>query len=561
MTRLARALAAALLAVAVLAACARIPLAGPVLEGQDVEQSENQGYLLLPDPPVPGAGQDEIVRGFLDAGTGTQSNYEVAREFLSNELASTWDPTARVLVHAGPVSIARVDETTVTATIDVVAQVGPNGRYQELASPERRVLTYRLQSVGNEWRISSAEHGLVLLRETFSQVFKPFTLQFFDQSMRRLVPDVRWFPDHPTAPTRIVQGLLAGPVEWLREGGVGTAFPADTVLRGPVTADAGIAAADFSPGISSASSENFSLMFLQLRESLIGVSGITDLRMSVNGAQLDVSLPGDGVVQTQVPVNATPVVARGSDLGYLSGDSITPPKGAESLGQAAAALRPWRGTVSVTHQLGAFLTPRGVVALPFSGGPGVLTDGRLDLAAPSIDPQGYVWTASASSAKIGVMSGVGGARTELEIPGVGRQGVVSLQVSREGARLAALVKDGGALRVVVAAVLRDTAGVPVGIGVPEVIPLGSGTPRELTWVDATSFAVLVADASGSTVVRTHLAGGATADYGAVQNATQIAGGNTLAGLRIVDAAGSMWVPRNNRWQATGAAVQYLATQA
>lgn len=552
----------ALLAVAVLGACARIPLDGPVTAGQAVEPGKQPDVHFYPDGPSPGAEPDAVVRGFLEAGTGTQGNYETAREYLSDAFATSWDPTSRVLVHAEPPTVEIVAPGRVRATVEVSAEIGPDGSYTQLREPETRTLDFELQRVGDEWRIVQAEAGVVLQRENFSVIFAPFTLYFFDASYRYLVPDVRWFPNYVTTPTRIVQGILDGPVGWLAEGAVTSAFPGETVLRGPVSVDGTLASADFSPSISTASTERFSLMYVQLRESLRGYAGLEEVRMSVNGASLDVSLPPDGAVYAHAQVNPTPLVASGGRVGYLSGETITPPAGVERLEAMLPNLGATGGTISIDHRVGAFLTPGGVMAVPFETGQPIGIDAREGLATPSIDTFGYVWTVSQSDPRVLVSDLEGREAMTLKLPGLDVSGISSLQVSREGARVAAVVNDHGRSVVVFASVQRsDGSGEPSGIGGALALPVGPGTVLELTWVDETSIALLIADAEGNATVQVQRVGGEFVDYGAVPQGTQVAGSNSRAGLRVMDAGGHLWVPRSNRWQMTGTTIDFLITQA
>ena len=65
---------------------------------------------------------------------------------------------------------------------------------------------------------------------SFTQVFRDYTLYFFDPSHRYLVPDVRWYAGRDSAQTSIVQAMLAGPAEWLAPGVV-SAFPEGVQLE------------------------------------------------------------------------------------------------------------------------------------------------------------------------------------------------------------------------------------------------------------------------------------------------------------------------------------------
>ncbi|MGO2112232.1 MAG: GerMN domain-containing protein, partial [Pseudoclavibacter sp.] len=275
-TRLVRA-ACAVVVIVLLAACARIPLSGSVAEGQDVQAPDEQGVQYLPPSPVPGAAPEQIVEGFLEAGTGTQNNYATARSYLTEDVAGSWDPAARVLVRDADVAYTLVGESTVRVEFNVVAEIDQHGVYEAYSTPQPTSIEYQVQRVDGEWRVSSAEPGLVLMTQPFGQVFEPYTVYFYDSTFRYLVPDVRWYPSSSAAATQIVQAILDGPSPWLAEGSVRSAFPDDTELRGPVTTEDSEAVADFTTAISSAASDVFPLMLMQLSESLTDVGGISEV--------------------------------------------------------------------------------------------------------------------------------------------------------------------------------------------------------------------------------------------------------------------------------------------
>ncbi|MGO2113241.1 MAG: LpqB family beta-propeller domain-containing protein, partial [Pseudoclavibacter sp.] len=274
------------------------------------------------------------------------------------------------------------------------------------------------------------------------------------------------------------------------------------------------------------------------------------------------NLPSEDVVHQHASVNSTPLVYRDGEFGYLSGDAITPPTGSERLTDMLPNLDATRGTVSVDQGIGAFLTPSGVMAIPFLTGQPVAIDAREDVVLPSIDPYGFIWTVAREDADIHVSDISRQFDVGLELGSYGSDGILSLQVSRDGARVAALVEDEDVIRLVVAAIERTPGGgEPTGIGTPISIPLGEGRPTEVTWVDGTSIAVMSTDGQGTNSVRTQLIGGEAEAYGAVQNATQMAGSNTLVGLRVIDSGGNLFVPRAGRWSEQGARIDFLLTQA
>ena len=95
-------IAALMAAIAVLTGCARLPMSGEVRQGQVIDDGlANEQLYYSPSGPSQGATMDEIVSGFLNAGTGPQNDYAVAREYLSEDFRSDWLPNEEVLVETG----------------------------------------------------------------------------------------------------------------------------------------------------------------------------------------------------------------------------------------------------------------------------------------------------------------------------------------------------------------------------------------------------------------------------------------------------------------------------
>ena len=117
-----------------------------------------------------------------------------------------------------------VDDTAMRVDATPAASLRDNGQYEEPESRTPIPLDYRFEQVEGEWRISIAPTGILIDQVSFAQVFREYTLYFFDPTHRYLVPDVRWYAGRDSAQTSIVQALLAGPAEWLAPGVV-SAFP------------------------------------------------------------------------------------------------------------------------------------------------------------------------------------------------------------------------------------------------------------------------------------------------------------------------------------------------
>ena len=87
------------LSVALLTACAGLPIAGPVNEGLPPgELAGSLGVDFLPERPIAGATPEQIVEGFVEAATSPAGNFEIARSFLASSVRDEWDPSAGVTI-------------------------------------------------------------------------------------------------------------------------------------------------------------------------------------------------------------------------------------------------------------------------------------------------------------------------------------------------------------------------------------------------------------------------------------------------------------------------------
>src|SRR5690606_19679425 len=147
--------------------------------------------------PTPDADPMGILTGFMLAVRAPQADYQVARQFLTPELAVSWDPGAGVLVRSGAATLMpeeRGTEPVVHYAFNTSASVDDAGRYRETATVGSRTLEFSFRQVEGQWRISGAPNGIVLADGSFERAFQSNALYFFDPSGRYLVPDVRWFP-------------------------------------------------------------------------------------------------------------------------------------------------------------------------------------------------------------------------------------------------------------------------------------------------------------------------------------------------------------------------------
>lgn len=547
-------------AVVVLAACVGIPSAGPVNAGISIKAGGvDDGAILIPEGPVRGAKPAQILQGFIAAFAGSQNNYGVAREFLGGSFKSSWDPRSSVLVRTGATRTESIGSDQMSYTINTIADIDSAGSYTRSQEPESQVLNYHFAKEKGQWRITEAPQGIVLPESTFGSVFSEQTLYFLDPTGQRLVPDRRWFPTG-AQPVRIVSALLAGPPTSLR-GAVYSAFPDGTKLSSPlVPVQDGIAKIDLSTEVLSSKAHERQLMKLQLLSSLGGVPNITGIAISVSDSPLPLPSPSGASPLPEPQVDPRPLVLQKDQFGFVESGKITP---IPSLSQKILALGPTAVTLASDGTTAAVLSNAGV-SLVTSNSAAVTLDTRGGLIAPSLDEDGYVWSVPAASPNsIEIFSASGKMSTLSPAVPAGSR-IVSLAVSRDGARVAMYLSTDVGPRLIVAGIVRssDQEQLPVSLVAERVLDVtgDSGAAIDASWADGLSVATLSV-ANGQPSVVLYQLGGPRVSLGHPDGAQEIVGGNGgSSGLRVLGPDGTIQALRGSGWIGSGVQVSFIATQ-
>ncbi|ARC57398.1 Lipoprotein LpqB [Frondihabitans sp. 762G35] len=552
---LAVALAVAL--VAALAGCATIPSTGAVQSTDPLSNTVQSDIEFLPAGPVAGSDQERIIRDFIDAGTGSQDNYAVAREYLTSTFAAKWDPRASVIVRQGSGIVAPVSGAQSTYTVQSAATVDSSGHYTESQPSTSTSLTFKFARVGGQWRLSYAPAGIVLSTANFDLVFRPHAVYFFDPTYTYLVPDERWFLARTSTTTRIAEAVLAGPSTWLR-GAVVSAFPEGTGLSlNSVTTSSGTAHVDLTGDALSADSAQRSRMRAQLVASFSTVATVSSVDISVEGTALSIPESTGSVAIRNPTVDARPLVISKGTFGFATPSTVTPIAG---LTKTVTALKPTSVELSTRQNAAAVGTPQGVFAVR-EGAAARRVDARSDLVDPAYDDAGFVWSAQATAPRSLTAYSLDGTPHRLTTSLPADEQLVAFRLSRDGARIALLFDADGTPRLLVAAVIRDGNHVPTGLGDPLELTPPTGTPVGLTWVDEITVATLSSNEAGDSLVSEHVVGGETSDLGRPSNTgVSIVGGNGVDRVSVMTAAGALLQPRGNGWEDTGVSADLLATQ-
>ncbi|WP_336500991.1 LpqB family beta-propeller domain-containing protein [Microbacterium paraoxydans] len=563
-SRFVRGAALALVAL-LLPACAGLPTSGDVAVGLQLGESpDDVDVLPVASGPVAGAGPEEIVEGFLEAGITTSDNWATAREFLAPSLQRSWRPSAGVSIDAGPEArtlssnvpddqVEDAEEAEVQVLLELVASVDDSGAYS--GAPGDSSVPFALaRGEDGEWRITEAPDGVVIDQSRFPNVFEGYSLQWFDARWSRLVPDMRWFPRRQSPATTVTQALVSGtPAEWL-DPAVQTAFPADVQLAQDAVLITGQAAeVALTRPAASLDETTLARMRTQLQATLkaAGVN-VTQVRFSVDGRALDA-----GVVDViSTPSEPGTLVLKDGRFGRIVGDEIASMPGISA--QIQAVTQPIEAIdVAGDDATAALQLDDGHVYLATEDGRNEL-DARPGLVQPSLDPYGYVWSVPASAPQAVLAVGPDVVGHEIAGAWPNASSISGLRVAADGARVAAVVRVGGQLWVVVAAVVRDGAGVPTELGEVRQLLQLTEPSTGLVWLGPDRLAVL----TGSTTPRLIMqpVGGPGSAESAPSDAASIAGARTPAGVRILDTSGQLFAHAGSAWREVAEGVSVLATR-
>lgn len=547
-----------------LAGCTGLPTSGAPNPGLALdEEGQLPSFTPIAQGPQPGASPEGIVEGFLEAAMTPANEWEIAQEFLTEDLRRTWKPEVGVTIDSSaaqrqftPTVDGEDEEATaaeVRVNVDQIASVDAGGAYS--AASGTGTGAYRLvREEQGEWRISEAPDGIFLDADAFGQVYQKYSLKYFDHSWTHLVPDVRWFPRRTAMATSVTRALLSGqPSPWLAPA-VRSAFTEDVALAGDaVLVDASqVASVSLTRTALSASSTELARMRTQLESSLAG-AGVSEVRFTVDGAPLDAGT----IAVDETIIDPGVLVLNDETFGTASGDELAP-VGALTA-QLAKFTDPIRSVdVSLSATLAAVQLRDGRVFAVSAGNSDEL-DQRAGLIEPSLDPFGYTWTVPR-----GDPAAVQAWSPQVERHPIGNawpnaDSVTHLRVAADGARVAAVLTTGSLRTLVVAAIVRGEDSEPVEIGELYEVARLTEPAQGIAWVGSDSIALLSSGADQT--LTTYVVGGPSTSTAAPERAISLAGARSTTGLRVLSSDGAVYAQRGTSWQVSVEDALVLGTRA
>ncbi|MDO5619580.1 LpqB family beta-propeller domain-containing protein [Kocuria sp.] len=522
-----------------LTGCATIPNSGPVHQVEAPLATPSQPSA---GPTVAGPEEDmspeEIVRGFLAAGAGQENDYAVARQFLTNDLASTWRPYARTVVFSGAAGIQQgLEEDQVRVSVDARAMIDNNGIMQRQEAGSSEALDVELTQVDGQWRISNVPDGVLIPASNLDELYRAHNVYFLADDGETMIPDPRWFPDRPGVSTSLVRSLLGGPAPYL-EGAVTSAYPGDTELEGAsVPVQDGTATVSLNvPNYSALDVATNREMYSQLTLTLLALDNVDRVDLLAGGGQVDLGSSDQGLLSME-PREVPPrqIGLDGDQLVFQQGGQSSPVDGvADSL----VGTDPSHPAMNTETNQFAALTGDGSALVTFSAAapdPVERFTGS-GLSAPSVDNDGWVF----SGDDTGEVRATRIAQPDAEPVTVSAdwldgRAVASLKISRAGTRALMVVNDGDSSQVLISGVRRDADGTPRSLNEPYVIDSGQGAAMmgDAQWISESQF-VAAAVTDRSTAPRLYDVSGRYRDLpfleGGVSN---VAGGNGETEIFVV----------------------------
>ena len=463
----------------------------------------------LPAGPLPGEQPADVVRGFIAAAADPSARHALSRSFLAR--GAKWDDAATTVVY-DPTSVTTTvansapDRAAVTLRLNTELMADRDGGYR----PALTTITRRYDVIRSDgqWRLAGVPAGVLVTWRDVARSYRAVRLYAISATGDMLVPDpVLLDTDRPALPTTAMRAQLRAPTDWLSSA-AGTAVPPDASLLGSATLVDQTVTADLSlPSMPTSASSRLGLV-AQLRAMLSSLPGVKQVRLLIDGTEAAVP-PGNAPDNPDTTPPDGPAVALVAGRLVPVGPSH---QGSTDISTPAATV----GNAVVSVSAGT----SGELAASTSSGT-VLWRANSSVAMSSAP---NTWTSVSwvrSLGLLGVEKNTGalaflpprGAPTAVDDGGLSKIGPVhAVSVSRDGARVAAIVGPPGAQRVYLGH-LAYTPPFPADTSPgqePTVVGAADWTPvtavgdnvRAVDWTSSLGLAVIVDNGPhGGTAVR------------------------------------------------------------
>jgi Lipoprotein LpqB beta-propeller domain/Sporulation and spore germination len=531
-------------AVLLFTGCAQLPRSSDVKTGPDLKSSLTSDYLYYsPSGPSQGDDQEQIINGFLNAATGPQNDYQIAREYLTAKFSGKWSPNEEVLIQESRPELISQGDNAARLVVKAVAQIDNVGQWTSLPGGQIRNLDFTLEKENNEWRISSAPNATVLVKPVFDVLFKSYSLYFYDGQNKYLVPDLRWFSSRVSTGTRLVNALLKGPNQWLADS-VNNSFPVGTKLAlDAVTVENGSALVDLNTAATKADKAARARMLSQLTATLNQLPNVFSVKILIDHTPQDITMQNS---QLPYPSGYTPLVLDAQGI-----RQIGQPAQKDKASSLALKVDAKDFALSADANYLALSSARGITLGRLNNLSSELTliDGRSGQLSPVIDNRNHIWTLPTKASETLQVHDVTGKLIFSASGWLSRGEHLAFGVSREGSRLAILLKTKTGTSAFVSVIKRDDQGNPVTISNPRRVGLGLSNLKSLSWSGLNNLIGISAGAAGLDTPSSIVVGGGTSQLTTLTNLRTAIGNSDSSVSYVLDENGILFEYRGLGWLA------------
>ncbi|MZD07353.1 hypothetical protein GTW43_20035 [Streptomyces sp. SID5785] len=460
------------------------------MQSVEASQRPDSQVRVFALPPRDDVGPSSIVDGFLDALTGDDPSYAIARKYLTPKAAKSWQPGQQTVVlddapHPRPTGRpdAAEEGQFFEVTGSQVALVDKRQAYQPKEQTYRAGLhlTQVNTAKGKQWRIDMLPAGVMLSASDFQRIYQSVNKYYYadapqtgsHEEPRRLVADPVFVRQWTDPLTETVREVLRGPTSWLQPV-VRSAFPAHTALKSGVKSlapdDTNKLVVPLNKSADGVSPSACKEMAAQLLYSLDDLSsaGVEEVELQRSDGGLLCAL-GDNGAQALAPrtsgrlddqyfLDAKGRLVRmpGKSSGTREPERVPGPLGeGEQVLRSIAVSRDQERAAAVSNT-GHALYVTSMVSGASIGDPVVRSTAKKEkdgFSTPSWDGRGDLWVADRDPKEPRLlMFGQGMADEQQEIPVDGLAAdarIEAVKMSADGARIALIVteKDRTSLRI------------------------------------------------------------------------------------------------------------------
>lgn len=497
---------AELIAILVLAltGCASVPTSGPVQHYQPSQGGATSGVQVAPLPPVDGATQLLIVEGFLHAMGTYQSNYAIARQYLTTQAATNWRPESGIQVYADGYPPAETDQSVVLIA-PLAGTVDASGAYAS-AGGQVRLDFGLVKNDAGQWRISNPPPGLLVSKYLFTTGFVAVDAYFASASGAVLLPEPRFVPVADNGLTLAVNDVLAGPTSWLAP--LVVARPLPDLRATAVTLDSsGVVDVNLPGEATAIDGDQRERLLAELTLTLCGFDQVRAIQVRAGGSTW---FTADGRTELTPKIFASMDPAAGTSMrsAYVIADDHLRRQASEGnwidltdvqVGAPKVASFAISGSTQVWAGVSQDRTK--LISGPVDGKANrTLRTGGV-LLRPAFARNGELWSPTTKLTGLKVYRE--GAAVPVSVSGVPHGNVAAMALAPDGDRLALVLTQAGVSSVGLLRIRRSDAGVMLDGWRPVAVDTGvTGTSQilDLSWTSATDLVLLRLGADSQTSV-------------------------------------------------------------